>query len=87
MRCCGSIQKQDEHRVLVSADGPHKPTQTSGAPSQHGDLFLLAGTKEKGRKPKGRPFLTLKAPEDTEINCHHTKPTGRQPSSHPQPVP
>lgn len=56
----------------TSPPRPRTPFPSTGA------VFLLAGTKGKGRKPKGKPFLTLKTPEDTELNCHHTKPTGRQ---------
>lgn len=65
---------------LVSHEqhGPTSPPRPRTTFPSTGAVFLLAGTKGKGRKPKGKPFLTLKTPEDTELNCHHTKPTGRQ---------
>lgn len=66
-----SLVSQDQHDP-TSPPRPRTPFPSTGA------VFLLAGTKGKGRKPKGKPFLTLKTPEDTELNCHHSKPTGRQ---------
>lgn len=59
---------------------PHEPTQARDALPQHQSCVPA------GRKPKGKPFLTLKTPEDTEISCHHTKPIGRQQTPHPQSV-
>ena len=74
---------------FLGSRGQHGPTSPprpgTPLPSSRA-VFLLAGNKGKGRKPKGKPFLTLKTPEDTEINCHHTKHTGRQQIPHPQPV-
>lgn len=75
---------------FLGSQGQHGPTSPPrpGVPfPSTGAVLLLAGTKGKGRKPKGKPCLTLKTPEDREINCHHTKPTGGQQTVHPQLVP